>query len=149
MRKKMTCTLLLAVLIAMSTLTGCLSPKGKTVSEKSMVTDIRLMKQFNFNAVRTAHYPNDPRWYELCDEYGIYVIDEANVESHDHIHQICRDRRYTQAFLDRGMRMVERDKNHPSVILWSLRNESGHGPNHDAMAGWVRGRDETRPAIAS
>lgn len=118
---------------------------GKTVSEASMIADIRLMKQFNFNAVRTAHYPNDPRWYELCDEYGIYVIDEANVESHDHIHQICRDRRYTQAFLDRAMRMVERDKNHPSVILWSLGNESGYGPNHDAMAGWIRGRDTSRP----
>jgi beta-galactosidase len=118
---------------------------GKTVSEKTMLADIKLMKQFNFNAVRTAHYPNCPRWYELCDEYGIYVIDEANVESHDHIHQICRDRRYTQAFLDRGMRMVERDKNHPSVILWSLGNESGYGPNHDAMAGWIRGRDTSRP----
>jgi len=118
---------------------------GKTVSEASMLADIKLMKQFNFNAVRTAHYPNDPRWYELCDEYGIYVIDEANIESHDHIHQICRDRRYTQAFLDRGMRMVERDKNHASVILWSLGNESGYGPNHDAMAGWIRGRDTTRP----
>jgi beta-galactosidase len=119
--------------------------QGKTVTEATMLADIRLMKQFNFNAVRTAHYPNDPRWYDLCDEYGIYVIDEANVESHDHIHQICRDRRYAPAFLDRGMRMVERDKNHPSIILWSLGNESGYGPNHDAMAGWIRGRDKSRP----
>ncbi len=118
---------------------------GKTVTDVTMLADIKLMKQFNFNAVRTAHYPNDPRWYELCDTYGIYVIDEANVESHDHIHQICRDRRYTQAFLDRAMRMVERDKNHPSIILWSLGNESGYGPNHDAMAGWIRGRDSSRP----
>ena len=118
---------------------------GKTVTEALMVADIKLLKQFNFNAVRTAHYPNDPRWYELCDEYGIYVVDEANVESHDHIHQICRDRRYTQAFLDRGMRMVERDKNHASIILWSLGNESGYGPNHDAMGGWIRGRDASRP----
>lgn len=119
--------------------------RGKAVTEASMIADIELMKRFNFNAVRTAHYPNDPRWYALCDEYGIYVIDEANVESHDFIHQVCRDRRYAQAFLDRGMRMVERDKNHPSVILWSLGNESGYGPNHDAMAGWIRGRDDTRP----
>jgi beta-galactosidase len=119
--------------------------QGKTVTVASMLADIRLMKQFNFNAVRTAHYPTDPRWYDLCDEYGIYVIDEANVESHDHIHQICRDRRYTSAFLDRAIRMVERDKNHPSVILWSLGNESGYGPNHDAMAGWIRGRDGSRP----
>ena len=119
--------------------------QGKTVTEATMVADIKLMKQFNFNAVRTAHYPNDPRWYDLCDAYGIYLIDEANVESHDHIHQICRDRRYAQAFLDRGMRMVERDKNHPSIILWSLGNESGYGPNHDAMAGWIRGRDPSRP----
>ena len=118
--------------------------RGKAVTEASMIADIRLMKQFNFNAVRSAHYPNDPRWYELCDEYGLYVTDEANVEAHDN-NQICRDRRYTQAFLDRAIRMVERDKNHPSVVVWSLGNESGYGPNHDAMAGWIRGRDPSRP----
>ena len=118
---------------------------GKTVSRETMLKDILLLKQFNFNAVRTSHYPNDPAWYDLCDAYGIYLIDEANLESHDFIYQICRDKRYTQAFVDRGMRMVERDKNHPSVILWSLGNESGYGPNHDAMAGWIRGYDPSRP----
>lgn len=118
---------------------------GKTVDRETYLKDILLMKRFNINAVRTAHYPNDPMWYDLCDEYGIYLIDEANVEAHDHIYQICRDKRYAHAFLDRGMRMVQRDKNHPSAILWSLGNESGYGPNHDAMAGWIRGFDPSRP----
>jgi beta-galactosidase len=118
---------------------------GKTISRESMIRDIRLMKQHNFNAVRTSHYPNDPLWYELCDEYGIYLIDEADVESHAFSTSICRDARYASAFLERGLRMVERDKNHPSVILWSLGNESGYGPNHDAMAGWIRSYDPSRP----
>jgi beta-galactosidase len=119
--------------------------QGKTVSRESMISDILLMKRFNFNAVRTSHYPNDPRWYELCDEYGLYVIDEANIEGHDFADQVCRDPRYAQAFLDRGMRMVLRDKNHPSIIAWSLGNESGYGPHHDAMAGWIRRFDPGRP----
>jgi beta-galactosidase len=118
---------------------------GKTISRESMVRDIVLMKQHNFNAVRTSHYPNDPLWYDLCDEYGLYLIDEANVESHEFSAGICRDARYASAFLERGLRMVERDKNHPSVILWSLGNESGYGPNHDAMAGWIRSYDPGRP----
>jgi beta-galactosidase len=117
---------------------------GKTVDYQTYLDDIFLMKKFNINAVRTAHYPNDPMWYDLCDEYGIYLIDEANVESHDHIHQICRDKRYAHAFLDRAIRLVHRDKNHPSVIMWSLGNESGYGPNHDAMGGWIRGFDPSR-----
>jgi beta-galactosidase len=118
---------------------------GKTISRESMIRDIVLMKRHNFNAVRTSHYPNDPLWYELCDEYGIYLIDEADVESHAFSTSICRDARYASAFLERGLRMVERDKNHPSVILWSLGNESGYGPNHDAMAGWIRSYDPSRP----
>lgn len=119
--------------------------KGKALDRETMRLDAVTMKQFNFNAVRCSHYPNDPYWLDLCDELGLYVIDEANVESHAFYHQICRDRTYAGAFLDRAIRMVERDKNHPSIILWSLGNESGYGPNHDAMAGWIRGFDPSRP----
>ena len=118
---------------------------GKAITRESMILDIELMKQFNINAVRTSHYPNDEKWYDLCDEYGLYLIDETNLESHDFLANLCRDARYAPAFLDRAVRMVERDKNHPSVIIWSLGNESGYGPNHDAMAGWIRGYDASRP----
>ncbi|MDB6093354.1 MAG: putative beta-galactosidase [Verrucomicrobia bacterium] len=117
---------------------------GKAVTHEGMLQDVRLMKQFNVNAVRTSHYPNDPHWYDLCDEYGLYVFDEADVESHAFYQEICRDNRYAPAFLDRGLRMVERDKNHPSIIAWSLGNESGYGAHHDAMAGWIRHRDPSR-----
>lgn len=119
--------------------------KGKALDRKTMRLDALTMKQFNFNAVRTSHYPNDPYWLDLCDELGLYVIDEANVESHSFFHQICRDRRYASAFLERAVRMVERDKNHASIVLWSLGNESGYGANHDAMAGWIRYYDPSRP----
>jgi beta-galactosidase len=118
---------------------------GKTISRESMIRDIKVMKQHGFNAVRTSHYPDDPLWYDLCDEYGLYLIDEADIESHDFLTYLCHDPRYAAAWLDRGLRMVERDKNHPSIILWSLGNESGYGPNHDAMAGWIRGYDPSRP----
>jgi len=118
---------------------------GHTVSVESMIQDIRLMKQFNVNAVRTSHYPNDPRWYDLCDQYGLYVFDEANVESHGVWDRLAKDPQWTTAFLERTMRMVERDKNHPSVIVWSLGNESGYGPNFAAAAGWIHECDPTRP----
>jgi len=118
---------------------------GKTLSRESMIRDIVLMKQHHINAVRCSHYPNDTLWYDLCDEYGLYLIDEANIESHAFEFTICRDDRYASSFLERGLRMVERDKNHPSVILWSLGNESGYGPNHDAIAGWIRHYDPSRP----
>lgn len=118
---------------------------GKAVPFERLVQDITLMKQFNFNAVRTSHYPNDPRWLDLCDEYGLYVIDEANIESHAFHNYLCREPRYATAWLDRVMRMVVRDKNHPSIIFWSLGNESGYGPNHAAAAGWVREYDPSRP----
>ncbi len=118
---------------------------GKVISRESMIRDILLMKQHHFNAVRTAHYPNDALWYDLCDEYGLYLIDEANIESHEFMNSICRDPRYASSWLERGIRMVERDKNHPSIILWSLGNESGYGPNHDALAGWIRHYDPSRP----
>lgn len=119
--------------------------RGKTLSRESMIADLKLLKRFNFNAVRTAHYPNCTEWYDLCDRYGIYLVDEANVEAHHYYNEVCRDPRYATAFLDRGLRMVLRDRNHPSVILWSLGNESGYGPNHDALAGWIRRADPTRP----
>jgi beta-galactosidase len=119
--------------------------RGKALTRQSMVDDIRLMKQHNFNAVRNAHYPNDPRWYELCDEYGLYVMDEANLESHDNYSTLCRDPRYQPAFLDRVQNMARRTKNHASVIIWSLGNESGYGENHDAAAAWLRAYDPGRP----
>ncbi len=118
---------------------------GKVVSREAMATDIRLMKQFGVNAVRCSHYPNAEAWYDLCDEYGLYLIDEANLEAHAFLHQLCRDPRYASQFVERGLRMVVRDRNHPSIVCWSLGNESGYGPNHDAMAGWIRAADPTRP----
>ncbi|WP_340644822.1 glycoside hydrolase family 2 TIM barrel-domain containing protein [Phenylobacterium sp.] len=119
--------------------------RGKAITREDMLADVLLMKQFNVNAVRTSHYPNHEAWYDLCDEYGLYLVDEADIESHDFLHSLCRDPRYASQFLERGLRMVERDKNHPSVILWSLGNESGYGPNHDGMAGWIRQYDPSRP----
>lgn len=118
--------------------------QGKAVTREGMLRDVRVMKQFNVNAVRTSHYPNDAHWYDLCDEHGLYVFDEADVEAHAFYQEICRDNRYAPSFLDRGLRMVERDKNHPCVIAWSLGNESGYGAHHDAMAGWIRHRDPSR-----
>lgn len=118
---------------------------GRAVPAEALLTDIKLMKQFNLNAVRTSHYPNDTRWYDLCDQYGLYVIDEADLECHAVRDKLAHHPHWTHAFVDRGQRLVERDKNHPCVIFWSLGNESGYGPNHDAMAGWIRGYDPSRP----
>ncbi|MFJ4364441.1 glycoside hydrolase family 2 TIM barrel-domain containing protein [Streptomyces chartreusis] len=118
---------------------------GRTVTYEDMRADLVLLKRFGFNAVRTAHYPNDPALYDLADELGLYVVDEADIESHDHAHEIADDPRYLNAFVDRVSRMVLRDKNHPSVIVWSLGNESDYGANHDAAAGWLRRHDPTRP----
>ncbi|MGE9289741.1 MAG: glycoside hydrolase family 2 TIM barrel-domain containing protein, partial [Puniceicoccales bacterium] len=117
---------------------------ANVVTEELMRKDLEVMKAHNVNAIRTSHYPNDPLFYDLCDEYGFYVIDEANIESHEFHNIICDDKRYLNAFVERGMRMVMRDKNHPSIIMWSLGNESGYGSNHDAMAGWIRKYDPTR-----
>ena len=119
---------------------------GKVVSEGQMLEDIRLMKRANINAVRTSHYPNCSRWYELCDEHGIYVVDEANIETHgaEPWGRFAHDPTWLGAMIDRLARMIERDKNHPSIIMWSLGNESGYGPNHDAMATFARRRDPTR-----
>ncbi len=117
---------------------------GKTLSLESMIKDIKLLKQFNFNAVRTSHYPNDHRWYDLCDEYGIYIVDEANVEAHANYMTICRDPRWKQAFVSRCERMVLRDRSHACIFTWSLCNESGNGENHTAAAETVRRLDPTR-----
>ena len=118
---------------------------GKVISEALMRKDIETMKQHNINAVRTSHYPNDALFYDLCDEYGLYVVDEANVEAHHHYAQLGADPVWANAFLNRAIRMVERDKNHPSIIMWSLGNETGFGPNQTAMAGWIRQFDPSRP----
>ena len=118
---------------------------GRAIPRGRMVQDIKILKQNNINAVRTSHYPDDPRWYELCDEYGIYLIDETNLETHGQGGLLSNTPIWSNAFVDRAIRMVERDKNHPSVIIWSLGNESGCGPNHAAMAAWIHDYDPTRP----
>ena len=104
------------------------------------------MKRFGFNAVRTSHYPNDPDFLDLTDELGMYVIDEADIESHAFQSTLCDDPRYLSAWVERVARMVLRDKNHPSVIVWSLGNESGHGREPRAAAAWVR---SLRPVAAA
>lgn len=117
---------------------------ARVMTEKMMQRDIRLMKQANVNAVRTSHYPNVSRWYELCDSAGIYVMDEADCETHGLRGTLTSTPDWNAAFLDRAVRMAERDKNHPSIIFWSLGNESGFGANHAAMAGWLHTFDPTR-----
>jgi beta-galactosidase len=115
------------------------------VTEADMRRDIVLMKQLNFNAVRTSHYPNDTRWYELCDELGLCVVDEANLETPGVGGLLSLDPGWATAYLERATRMVLRDRNHPSICFWSLGNESFAGANHAAMAGWIRFFDPTRP----
>ncbi|CAG7635695.1 glycoside hydrolase family 2 TIM barrel-domain containing protein [Paenibacillus allorhizosphaerae] len=122
---------------------------GRAVPLSTMVEDIVLMKRHNINAVRTSHYPNDPRFYDLCDQYGLYVIDEADLECHgfkhtDNVNWISDSPEWRSAYLDRMERMVERDKNHPSIVLWSLGNESFYGSNHAAMYEWTKAFDPTR-----
>lgn len=117
---------------------------ARVMTEEMMQRDIQLMKQAHVNAVRTSHYPNVPRWYELCDSVGIYVMDEADCESHGLRGTLASTPDWNSAFLDRAVRMAERDKNHPSVIFWSLGNESGFGANQAAMAGWLHTFDPTR-----
>ena len=118
---------------------------GRVVGDAEMRADLVAMKRFGFNTVRTSHYPNDPRFLDLADEIGLYVIDEANIESHAFWGSLCDDPRYLPAWVDRVSRMVLRDRNHASVIAWSLGNESGYGANHDAAAAWVRRADPSRP----
>lgn len=130
---------------------------GHVISEESMVEDITLMKQFNINAVRLSHYPNSPRWYELCDEYGMYLVDEANIESHgmgvrfqddipyDEATHLSNLPNWRAAHLERVVKMVERDKNYTSIIIWSLGNEAGNGQNFFHAYEWVKDRDPSRP----
>lgn len=117
---------------------------GRVMSKELMERDIRLMKQCNINAVRTAHYPNDPYWYELCDKYGMYVLDEADLEEHGLRGILASEPSWIAAFIDRAQRLVMRDRNHPSVIMWSLGNESGYGANFAAMSAWIKQYDPTR-----
>jgi beta-galactosidase/evolved beta-galactosidase subunit alpha len=126
--------------------------EGRAVSLATMREDVELMKRHNVNAVRTAHYPNDTRFYDLCDEYGLYVVDETDIECHgmehrrsDRVTHVSDDPDWEATYVDRMVRMVERDKNHPSVVVWSLGNESDVGANHEAMAADTRDRDPTRP----
>ncbi len=119
--------------------------RGKAVTREDIKQDITTIKKFNFNFIRTSHYPNDPYFYELCDQYGIMVMDEANQETHGIGGKLSNDPLWTNAYMERMIRMVERDKNHPSVVMWSLGNEGGKGPNHAAMSGWVHDFDITRP----
>ncbi|WP_341938199.1 beta-galactosidase [Marinimicrobium sp. C2-29] len=120
---------------------------GHAVNAESMEQDIRLMKQHNFNAVRTAHYPNHPLFYQLCDRYGLYVVDEANIETHGMrpSSQLSDDPAWLCAYMERMTRMVHRDRNHPSIIIWSLGNEAGIGANHHALYQWTKQTDPTRP----
>ncbi|MEF3306115.1 glycoside hydrolase family 2 TIM barrel-domain containing protein [Paenibacillus sp. GYB003] len=128
---------------------------GQTIPLNHMIRDLDLMKRHNVNTIRTSHYPNDPRFLDLCDEYGFYVIDEADLECHGigaaynwaegAFHKLSANPDWKDAFVERAVRMVERDKNHPSVIVWSMGNESGYDANHIAMAEWTKGRDGSRP----
>ena len=122
--------------------------RGYAVTYEDMVRDIKIMKEHNLNAVRTCHYPNSPLWYDLCDKYGIYVVDEANIESHGMGYgdkSLAHRTDYTAAHLIRNQRVVLRDYNHPSVIIWSLGNEAGNGINFHQCYNWIKDYDKTRP----
>jgi beta-galactosidase len=119
--------------------------KGKALSREDIKQDVQTIKRFNFNCIRLSHYPSDPYLLDLCDEYGILVIDEANLETHGLGGKLSNDAAWTGAYLERCSRMALRDKNHPSIIFWSLGNEAGRGPNHAAMAAWLHDFDITRP----
>jgi beta-galactosidase/evolved beta-galactosidase subunit alpha len=122
---------------------------ARAVPYDRMVEDVIMMKKFNINAVRTSHYPNDPRFYDLCDKYGLYVMDETDLECHgfmyiEDLDKISKDPEWEGAYVDRMERMVQRDKNHPCIIMWSLGNESGFGCNHEVMSKWCHETDPTR-----
>ncbi|MEX0768940.1 MAG: glycoside hydrolase family 2 TIM barrel-domain containing protein [Microthrixaceae bacterium] len=119
--------------------------RGRAVSAELTRSDLYMMKAHNLNAVRAAHYPHDEHLAELCDELGMYLVDEANVESHARQRSLCHDPRFSHSILERVQRMAQRDVHHPSIILWSLGNESGDGAVHQAAAAWLRSYDPTRP----
>lgn len=121
---------------------------GNVISKEEMIHDIQLMQQHNINAVRASHYPNMEEWYELCDKYGMYVVDEANIESHGMGYgeaSLAKDTTWLAAHLNRTERMLERTKNNPSVIIWSLGNEAGDGINFQKTYQWIKTRDSSRP----
>ncbi len=121
---------------------------GHVISRESIERDIALMKQLNINTMRTCHYPDAPYWYELCDKYGLYVWDEANCESHAQGYgekSLAKDPQYKEMVWQRNRNMLERDKNHPSVIMWSMGNECGNGVNFEYTYDWMKNRDKTRP----
>lgn len=121
---------------------------GYVISPERMIQDIQIMKQFNLNAVRTCHYPDNNLWYELCDQYGIYVVAEANIESHGMGYgekTLAKRDDYTLAHMERNQRNVQRSFNHPSVIIWSLGNEAGYGPNFEKAYDWIKAEDASRP----
>lgn len=118
---------------------------GRVLTRDDMREDLLELKRWNFNAVRTSHYPNDAAFLDLCDELGFYVIGEANIESHAFIASICDDPKYLTAFVDRVGRMIQRDIHHPAAVMWSLGNESGAGANHEAAAAYARNFDPSRP----
>lgn len=120
---------------------------GYVVSRKRMIQDIQIMKQFNINAVRTCHYPDDVFWYELCDKYGIYMVAEANIESHGMGYgekTLAKNKAYTKAHMERNIRNVQRNFNHPAIIFWSLGNEAGYGSNFEIAYDWVKAEDPSR-----
>jgi len=132
--------------------------KGWTMSDEDVINDLKLMKELNINAIRTSHYPPSPEFLNLCDKMGFYVVDEADIETHGYVRRVggdigfdsdnpiwpCTNPEFKEMFVERMVRMVERDKNHPCVIMWSTGNESGYGPNQDAMVDWARERDKSR-----
>ena len=120
---------------------------GYVVSRERMLQDIKVMKEYNLNAVRTCHYPDANLWYDLCDEYGIYVVAEANVESHGMGYgeqTLAKNPAYAKAHMERNQRNVQRGFNHPSIIFWSLGNEAGFGPNFEACYTWIKNEDKSR-----
>ena len=119
--------------------------RGRAVTEEDMLWDVKTLKAHHFNAVRNSHYPHQSRWYELCDEYGLYVFDEADLETHGMWSALSCDPQWKEAYLDREERMLERNKNHPSVIVWSMGNESGYGENIEACSAYLHQRDSDRP----
>jgi len=119
--------------------------RGKALTREDILQDVKTIKQFNFNCIRLSHYPSDPYLLDLCDEFGIMVIDEANLETHGLGGKLSHDAMWAGAYIERISRMALRDKNHPSIVMWSLGNEAGSGPNHAAMAGWIHDFDITRP----
>jgi beta-galactosidase len=122
--------------------------RGYYISPERMLQDIRIMKENHINAVRTCHYPDNSLWYDLCDKYGIYMVAEANIESHGMGYgekTLAKNPLFTKAHLERNQRNVQRDFNHPAIIIWSMGNEAGFGPNFENCYRWIKSEDASRP----